>query len=193
MGIACTLIALIVLLAIPVSLSFQVAWRRGFKGDLKLKWLFGLVRVGLPVSMAGRRASEKGAGEQSKQKKPSTDRKSSPLAAIRQSSFRRRLYKFLRDCWRAVHKHDLKLSVRIGLGDPAETGMLWAMVGPASGVLATVPEASIEVKPEFVEAVFELDSSGSIRIVPLQLIYLIIGLLLSPTLWQGIKRMRNTR
>jgi hypothetical protein len=40
------------------------------------------------------------------------------------------------------------------------------------------------------DATFELDGSGSIRIIPLQLIVLTLALLLSPPVWQGIRQMR---
>ena len=90
------------------------------------------------------------------------------------------MIKFTRDFWHAIQKHNITLRIRIGLGDPADTGHMWAIVGPVSGILATIEEASIEIEPEFIDSVFELDSSGNIRIIPLQMIYLVFGLLLSP-------------
>ena len=96
----------------------------------------------------------------------------------------------MRDIWRAVHKQNLVLRVRIGLGDPADTGRLWALVGPVSGMLATARDASIEIEPEFIDAVFELDSSGNIRVLPLQMVYLMFGLLISPSFWHGFRHLR---
>lgn len=113
------------------------------------------------------------------------------MAAVRYKPFRKRVIRFMRDCWRAIHKQDLTLRVRIGLGDPADTGQLWAVIGPLSATLATVEQASIAIEAEFIEAVFELESSGNIRVVPLRLIALTAGLLLSPPVWQGVSRMRR--
>ncbi|MDX1697383.1 MAG: DUF2953 domain-containing protein, partial [Thiohalobacterales bacterium] len=112
------------------------------------------------------------------------------LAAIRQKSFRRRIIRFAGDIWRALHKSNLSLQIRLGLGDPADTGRLWAVVGPVAGILSNTREASIEVMPEFLESTFEMGGSGEIRVIPLQMIYLTAGLLLSPPFWQGIRRMR---
>ena len=95
------------------------------------------------------------------------------------------------DFWHAVRKRHVSLHIRIGLGDPADTGQLWAVVGPVAGVLATIQEASIEIEPEFFDTTFELDGSGNIRLIPLQMIYLIVALLLSPAVWQGISKMRT--
>jgi len=92
---------------------------------------------------------------------------------------------------RALQKKDVNLRVRVGLGDPADTGQLWAIVGPMAGILANVQQASIEIEPEFFDATFQVNSSGNIRLIPLQMIYLTAGLLLSPPIWQGIIKMRR--
>jgi len=190
-GVMVFLLVFIALLAIPVTLTYQLSWRCALEGNMTLQWLFGLVRIQLPSIEAKASNLETEKTTQKKHEKRPSGKKSNPVAAIRQKSFRQRVYKFVRDFWHAIHKQNLKLRIRIGLGDPAETGQLWAIVGPVSGMLATVKEASIEIEPEFIEPVFELDSSGSIRVIPLQLLYLTIGLFLSPSIWQGITRMRK--
>jgi hypothetical protein len=188
MGVLLFLLVLIALLAVPVTLTYQLSWRQEFEGSFHLRWLFGLVRIELPMSQSKTHATPQSKIKQQTHKK-APGKKSSPMAAIWQKSFRRRIIRFIRDVWRATHKQDLRLRVRIGLGDPADTGQLWAVVGPVSGVLATVQEASIELEPEFIDTVFELDSSGNVRLIPLQMIYLTFALLLSPSIWRGIKRM----
>lgn len=192
-GVAAFLLLLIALLAIPVTLTFQVSWQQVFQSDIKLLWLFGLVRVRLPSFQSEMPSLE---GEEPAEKisrvARSPRKKTNLFAAIRQKSFRRRIIRFISDFWRAVHKRNVSLRIRIGLGDPADTGQLWAVVGPVAGILANVQEASIEIQPEFLDTTFELDSGGNIRIIPLQMIYLTIGLLLSPPVWRGIKQMRKT-
>jgi hypothetical protein len=192
-GVVLFLLVLIALLAVPVTMTFQLSWRQVFEGSLKLQWLFGLVRIELPVSHSNIQALPGNKIKQHTQKKApckkAPGKKSNPIAAIRQKSFRRRIIRFIRDVWRAIHKRDVRLRVRIGLGDPADTGQLWALVGPVSGVLTIAQEVSIDIEPEFIDTVFELDSSGNIRIIPLQMVYLTLALLLSPSIWRGIKQM----
>ncbi len=101
------------------------------------------------------------------------------------------MFRFVADLWRAIRKQDVNLRIRLGLGDPADTGRLWAVVGPVAGLLANVEEASVEIEPDFMDAVFELESSGEIRLIPLQILYLVVALLLSPPVWLGVKRMRR--
>ena len=189
-GIAAFLLILVALLAIPVRLSYQLSWRRALQGNVELHWLFGLVRVQLPLARSARPASKQPTGSPKKRKAKSAVARSNPFAAIRQKAFRERVLRFMRDIWRAAHKQNLVLRVRIGLGDPADTGRLWALVGPVSGMLATARDASIEIEPEFIDAVFELDSSGNIRVLPLQMVYLMFGLLISPSFWHGLRHLR---
>lgn len=191
-GVVTFLLLLIALLAIPVTLTFQVSWHKAFLGNIKLLWLFGLVRVPLPFSQTKTPSPE---GEELAKKfsrlERSSRKKQNIFAVIRQKPFRRRIIRFVSDFWHAVSKRDLSLRIRIGLGDPADTGQLWAIVGPMAGMLANTQEASIEFEPEFLDTTFELYSSGNIRFIPLQMIYLAVGLLLSPPVWQAIKQVRE--
>ena len=190
-GLVVFLLVIIVLLAVPVTLTYRLTWRRSFKADMTLQWLFGLVSVQLPSTSSGRSKGERKIVSQNEPKKSPASRKTNPIAALRQKAFRQRLFRLISDVWRTVRKQHVKLRIRVGLGDPADTGLLWAVVGPLSGMLATVQDAVIEIEPEFIDTVFELDSSGNIRIIPLQLLYLAFGLLLSPAFWRGVNQMRN--
>ena len=196
-GLTIVLLVFIALLAVPFTLTFQLSFQQAFQSDIKLYWLFGLVRVRLSPGQSKPSAEEKKEpapkARRSKRasRKKKSDKKTNVFAAIRQKAFRRRIYRFIRDFWHAVHKQDVRLRVRIGLGDPADTGQLWAIMGPVAGTLSNLKSASIDIVPEFIDATLELDSSGSIRIYPLQLIYLAVGLLLSPPIWRGIRQMRT--
>lgn len=190
-GMAIFLLLLIALLVIPVTLIYQVRWRETFQGDITLRWLFGMISLRLPVSQPKKPPSvDKHHPKKIRHKKAKSSNKSNPLAALRQKPFRQRIIRFIRDLWHAVHKRDVRLHLYLGLGDPADTGRLWAFVGPVSAILANSREVSIEIEPDFHNTTLELNSSGSIRIIPLQLLSLVIGLLLSPLFWQGMKRMQ---
>ena len=192
-GVLVFLLFLIALLAIPVTLTFQMSWPKAIQQDALLKWAFGLVKLRIPASEPKALAS---ADDESKRKaqrsKDSFGKRTNVFAAIRLKPFRRRIVRFIRDLWRAVHKKDLSLRVRVGLGDPADTGQLWAIVGPIAGLLTTVQGAAIAIEPEFSDSTFEFNSAGSIRIIPLQLIGMTIALLLSPPIWQGVVKMRKS-
>lgn len=191
-GIVIFLLVLIALLAIPVALTFHISRQQAFEGDIIFRWLFGIVRIQFLLFQA--KISSPKAEESAKKPshpKRSSGKKTNVFAIIKKAWFRRRMIRFVSDFWRSIHKENVSLRIRIGLGDPADTGQLWAIVGPVAGVLASIQDASIEIEPEFIDARFELDSSGNIRLIPLQLIYLAIGLTLSPSFWQGMKQIRT--
>jgi len=185
-------LVLIVLLAVPVTVVYRLNWERRLQGEASLQWLFGLVRLRLPTSRAGKPATGKKRLKDKTEPKPKAARnKRDLLAALRQKAFRQRMLRFTRQLWHAFRKRDLQLRIRVGLGDPADTGRLWALFGPVSGLLTNIEDASVELEPDFVDAVFELDSRGSVSVIPLQLLYLMLGLLLSPPFWRGMRRMRR--
>lgn len=186
------LVLLLALLAVPVSLDYQFSWQRKPEGRAVLEWLFGLVRVQLAPPATRRRAPARKRSEKppAAKTKPAA-KKFNPLPALRQKAFRRRILRFVRELWRALRKRDLYLRVRVGLGDPADTGRLWALCGPLSGWLSSLEGASIELEPEFVDAVLEIDSRGQLSVIPLQLLYLALGLLCSPPFWRGLRQMRR--
>jgi hypothetical protein len=191
------LLVVIGLFAIPISLTHQLSWKNGFQGEFTLRWLFGLVRIHFSPSRPGKEETgeliqlssktKKASGK----KKPSTGKKRNIFVALRQKAFRQRILRFITDLWRAVHKENVRLRVCLGLGDPADTGRLWAIMGPIAGILSTAKEAKVEIVPDFLESNIEVDSSGTVRLIPLQIIGLILGLLLSPTILKGIKQMRS--
>jgi hypothetical protein len=190
-GTAIFLSLVVLLLAVPVTLTYQCSWKRTLSADLRLNWAFGLVRADVSPDLAkpepGRpKAADKKAGRWGKSEGSNTNF----MAAIRQTSFRRRMFRFVSDVWRAIKKKDVRLLVRLGLGDPADTGQLWAALGPLSGMAARLRDIRIAIEPDFLDSTLEVNSSGTIRMIPLQLAIIAVGLLLSPTIWRGIMLMR---
>lgn len=191
-GALVVLLGLTALLAVPVTVTFHVTWPEVFDNDIRLQWAFGLVRKRFPTGKAAIPPTEDPRGKHiTPRPQRSSGKKLNVFAAVWQKGFRQRVIRYIGDLWRAVQKRDVRLHVRLGLGDPADTGQLWAVLGPISGLLANVPDASIRLEPEFQDATVELDSSGFIRLIPLQLVYLTAALFLSPQVWQGLRQMRK--
>ena len=192
-GLLVFLLVLMALLAIPVTVLFRLSWPDNRGNDVQLHWWFGLVRVRLPAEPSASESAERDFGRIEKKRPARQSQEDRNVwAAIRQTRFRRRVLRFIGDVWAAIHKHEIRLRMRIGLGDPADTGQLWAFIGPCSGVLASVRSVAIEVEPEFQKETLELAGRGRIRIVPLQLLYLAGALCLSPSIWRGVQAMRTS-
>lgn len=180
-------VVLVALFAIPVTLTFRMAWPENRDNDVRLGWAFGLVKLRLASettepTTSGRRAprSEEGAAKSTVKF----------IAAFRLPAFRRRVLRLLADVWRAFHMDDVAVGLRVGLDDPADTGQLWSLLGPVSALLSTVSDAALSVQPVFGEATVAVEAEGRVRVVPLRLVYLAAGFVLSPPAWQGFERMR---
>jgi len=186
------LLVLLGLLAIPIDLVYRVNWRGSLQGEIQLCWLFRLLRVRIPLKPSPSKQSTTQPRDKQKPRRKSRARsRTNPLAAWRQRSFRRRIIKFLRDLWQAIHKREVHLHLLIGLDDPADTGQLWAIMGPLSAILAQSRNVQIDIEPDFSESHLEANSRGDIRIIPLQLLALVLVLLLSPPFWYGMQQMRK--
>jgi hypothetical protein len=183
---------IVILLAMPVTVMYQFSWQETPTADVRLNWAFGLVRADVSPNRTGpKRSNQKAAGKKDPGRRKSTRRKARIVNGIRQPMFRRRILRFVSDVWHAIEKKNVKLRVRLGLGDPADTGQLWAALGPLSGMLANSRDIRVAIEPDFLDATLDVEGSGTIRVVPMQLVIIVLGLLVSPPIWRGVLAMRT--
>lgn len=95
--------------------------------------------------------------------------------------------KFFIELWKAIPKRNLHLWMRFGLDDPADTGMFWGFIGSFQMMLAAPRGIDIAIEPAFDGAVFQLDSSGQIRLIPIQLIYIALAFAISPVTLRALR------
>jgi hypothetical protein len=192
LGTVIFLSLIVILLALPVKLTYRCSWKRTLSADLRLNWAFGLVRADVSPDLSNAEPEQATAvARKGGWRGRTTGGKSNVLAAIRQRSFRRRILRLVSDLWSAIHKKDVRLWIRAGLGDPADTGRLWAVLGPLSGMISRPGDISVAIEPDFLDATLEFDSSGIVRVVPLQIVSIALGLLVSPAMWRGVMLMRS--
>jgi len=187
----------VVLLAVPVAVAFQFHGVEAFTGQVTIRWLFGLVRfrIAVPdVSKSRPRKKKKiethATGPNAKARKRRAG--ANVLSVLRQSAFRARVLRFVRDFLRAAHLHQLYLQMRVGLGDPADTGRLWALVGPLSAAAGNLRAMEIRIEPEFIEPVFDIEMRGQFRLIPLQFLALAIAFVLSPPSIRAWRTLRSS-
>jgi hypothetical protein len=175
---------LVLALAVPIDVAFRFEDIEAFKGQIKIRWLFGLVRFRFTLPAAAKSKHRKPEPEpqvaEAPKKPKARGRRANVLAALRQAAFRRRAYRFVKDLLRAAHAHEFYLRLRLGLGDPADTGRLWAFVGPLSVLAQNFPNAEVRIEPQFMDAVCEFETHGRFVLIPLQFIALAIAFALSP-------------
>ena len=162
--------------------AFRFAGLERFNGQIAVRWLFGMVRFRVQVPRPGQRGDSQSAREPGKERRKSTRgrRRLNVLGALRQAAFRRRVYRFLEDLFSALHLRELRLHMRLGLGDPADTGRLWALVGPLNGAAQNLRSAEVRIEPVFTDPVLEFQTDGRLLLVPLRILAVAIGFALSP-------------
>jgi hypothetical protein len=140
--------------------------------------MFGLLRF--PARRTQREPDGRSRRQKPKAKKKARTLLRRLLRAMRQGEFRRRLARLLRQLPAAIRLREFRLRMRLGLDDPAETGFLWAFLGPLLAFASRRPNAVLDVAPEFSGAALEVETHGKIRVIPAQLAWLALTFALSP-------------
>ena len=149
----------VLVLCVPLDMvvRLDVDGRPRFR--MRLVWLFGL------VSKEVRRGEKK--------RKPGKRRVKARtiFQILRTRGLLGQVKRLLKDILRRLKIRDLTADITVGLGDPADTGLLFAVIGPATFFLGSSQVHEIRVRPSFEdEAVFEGYLSGALRLLPIQLV-----------------------
>jgi len=177
-GSAVFLACLIALLAIPVDVKFSVRWHEGFRGRVMIAWMFGLVRLPMP-SKTGK-PSRQEPSPKTRKGKPLYNRSRSIVTMLRSEGFWPRLLRFASDILNVMQVRILRLRVRLGLEDPADTGQIWAFVGPLTAMLAGARGTDIEIEPDFERAFLSVDGNAELRVIPIRVLVVVIPFIGSP-------------
>ncbi|MDE2825662.1 MAG: DUF2953 domain-containing protein [Gemmatimonadota bacterium] len=194
------LLSVLMLLAIPVTITFSVVRREDLSGRITFGWLFGLLRVTPSLSTGAARKrkrrrpdrtpaeSDEPGGTEAPSARTSADRKADGKRAswerlrrvLKTQGFVRGVLRFLRDMARCVRFVSLHVAGRFGLDNPCDTGRLWGTFCALTGFLHGADRVRLRVEPDFDEAVFELDGRGEIRVIPVTLFLPFIRFVLAP-------------
>jgi hypothetical protein len=173
--------------------AFRIDRIKEIKGQVSFHWLFGLVRfrIGIPGAANAEPQHKRKPTKKTRKRKPGGNARG-VFALLKQSAFRRRAIRFIKDVLRATHARDLYLRLRIGLGDPADTGRLWALLGPIAGIATNLRSAKVRIEPEFMDPVLEVESHGEFSLIPLQFIALATAFVVSPTTLLAWRTLRQS-
>jgi len=189
--IAGVVLFLILLLLIPIDLVFSVEKDAYFRSKVRAVWLFGLVGKGIGSGKNRQRHEE---GEEEKFKKRRGEMGEYLVAALNTEGFPQRLFGFVREVFRLLKVRQLKADFRAGLGGPVETGMLFALLGPAVALVRSFSSvADIRIEPDFEKETLEGHCEGDIRVVPIRVVKPLASFLLSRPTMRAAKAVRKCR
>lgn len=174
------------LIAVPIELKFQFDSLNSPRFRMRIGWLFSLVELDLPH----RKQSSKQSRKRVKPKRKRTGYRvflkllSRPLLL--------RFLDFIRKTCRAVHLKQLRADIRAGLGEPADTGILFGAVSALFPFRGMTEVVRMQWEPDFgQEPVIEGTSEGTIRLRPIEMAPAVIGFVFSkPVLKTMIRGMR---
>lgn len=183
------LLVLVVLLTAPVDVVFYVERDAKFRLGATVRLMFGLIKKDLGSKKRRRRE-----GDEQKARVKRRRGSIRPLvAALTTRGFAQKLLKLTRDVLRIVKIRELKARVRIGLGDPAETGILFAVLAPTMVFVRSFSSADVEVEADFWEEKLEGYCQGDIRAVPIRFVGILVPFIFSRTTWRAMRAMMRAR
>ena len=152
---------------------------------MRVGWLFGL--LGKEFGRSGRRMKKPKERASTRKKKK---RSAKPfLSLLMTKGVARGLLKLCRRILSGVKVRHLEAYMRIGLDDPADTGMLYSALWPILVPLTDSSSAKVRMELSFEEPALDLTARGRIRVFPIQMVWSVLLFALSPTGLRVMKRM----
>jgi hypothetical protein len=174
------------LLAIPVVIVLDVERDGRWRARWHVSWLFGVLNVRSakrnPASSAAEAVEPRTRGSTSGRKRGGRVF----LAVLRARGFVRRVVPLARALFRKVRFDRFHLDATFGMGDPADTGLVYGCVSPVF-VQAGIRGLDVQCTPLFLESGLRGVLGATVRIRPLSIVGTIVAFLLSPP---AIRAMR---
>jgi hypothetical protein len=185
-------VILVLVLSVPFEMAFQVSVPGRPRFRMKLLWLFGLVSK----EIIRKKKSEEKKKVVEKEPKPKEGKRRIRviIGILRTEGLLRKSIVLLRDLLRSLKIRDLLADFRVGLGNPADTGLLFALIGPTTSWLSSSLSLQIRVQPSFAdEATFEGYSRGAVRLRPIQLVIPFLRFVFSLATVRMVKKLVLTK
>ena len=170
----------ILVLSIPVELAFSFEREQQFRARARIGWLFGL--VGKTISGGTKQQKEATSADMPRPKK---SRKGNlnfrTFISLVRAGTLGDLARLGRRILSTVKMRHLSLRLRVGLDDPADTGVLWGAVAPVVAYAGSLRPGALAMEPDFTGAQFTGRGAVSLRIVPIRWLPPILLFALNPS------------
>lgn len=176
---------LLLLLAVPVDLVFSAEKGAELKTRFRIGWMFGLVSK--EIKRKEKPKKEPQAGEKRRGNAKYI------LAALRTEGFVGRAATFLKRTLRQIRMHEVRIDFDVGFAEPADTGMLFAALAPASIAARSFEPLDLRIRPDFAEKRLEGYARGDVRVVPITLLIVLMRFALSLTTLRAMKAVVAAR
>ena len=182
------LLLVVAVLSVPVDVTFDLTMREGDSQRLRVGWLFGLFGRTLIPRKARRRARKARKPGRAKRARSRRQGIGLLLAVLRTRGLMAQALRAGRRLLASVHVRRLDAGLRLGFADPADTGLLYAVIWPTMLPRASSRRYSLDIAPVFTGPTLEADLSGDVRVFPAQFVSNALGFALSPA---GLRLMKT--
>jgi hypothetical protein len=164
------LVGLIILvLCVPLDAALDLDTSAKPKFRLRLAWLFGIISK--EIGREKKKPEKKGKTTKEKRKKKRGIGFSTILRILRSRGLLRQFKDLVKDILGQLKIKELVVNLKLGLDDPADTGLLFAIVGATTPFLNLPSQYQIRMQPSFYgEALFEGHLHGVLRLWPIKLV-----------------------
>lgn len=162
---------IVLVLCVPLDIEPRLDVYGRPKFRMRLAWLFGLVSKEVGKGKKKPEEKKRVVPEAKPKRKRKRIRAETIFKIMRTKGLLRQFKDLLRDILSRLKIRDLAVDFRVGLDNPADTGLLFALIGPATFFLGSSRVHQIRVEPSFEdEVVFEGYLYGVVRLWPVQLV-----------------------
>ena len=175
-------ILITLVLCIPLELVFRTNIDERPKFSLRLIWLFGLVIRELKQTK--KRAEEKTVSEYERKPGDWLQRPRVTFELLQTKGLLKQLSCFMKRIIRRVKVREFAANLKVGLDNPADTGLLFAFIAPVNLAISYFSPYQVKIEPSFTgESLITGNIYGTVRLWPIQLAATLIAFAFSlPTL-----------
>lgn len=191
MWVVVVLVSLIVVvtlfLCIPLDLVFRASVEGKPKFRLRLIWFFGLITSELRQT---RKKPEEKRVEYEGKPGDWIQRLRVTFEILQTKGLLTQLHSFLKRIIRQIKVRELTANLKVGLDNPADTGLLFAFIAPLNLAINYFLPHPIKIQPSFTgESFITGYLYGAVRLWPIQLAASLIGLAFSLPALRAAKKL----
>jgi len=182
-ALASLAVLVVFFLCIPLDMVLRLDTDKRPRLRTRLVWFFGLVSKEIGRAKKKSKEKERGTEEKLKPRKRRVNTRTI-FRILRTRGLLGQVKSLLKGILSHLRIRDLMADITVGLGDPADTGLLFAIIGPTIFFLGSSHFHEVRVQPSFEdEIVFKGYVSGALTLLPVQMVIPLLRFALSlPTM-----------
>ena len=181
-------ICVFLLLSLPVDLHVSIGQQERAQSRFQVCGLFGWICK--EIRFGGAKPQRRLPRDRTRRSSRTKRGRVQIGALIRTKGFPTRCLQLFEQLYQHLKIRELNLRLKVGLDDPAETGMLFAALAPAAVCLGQLPTTNVILEPDFEKENVEAAATGTVRAVPLRILWSLILFAFSLETIRAVKAIR---